>query len=117
MIITQEHIEQAARVCHGAIKAYCETIGDYSQQSWDMAEQWQRDSAIKGVKYFLDNPTACPCAQHKAWMRDKLNNGWSYGSAKNTETKTHPNLVPYEQLPREQRIKDVLFQNVVQAFF
>jgi hypothetical protein len=32
------------------------------------AQQWQRDSAIKGVEFKLDNPDAGHDAQHNAWM-------------------------------------------------
>ena len=35
--------------------------------------------------------------------------GWVYGIVKDPESKTHPCLVPYQDLPAEQRIKDSLF--------
>lgn len=107
--------EQIAKICHEANKAYCEGIGDKSQKHWDEAEQWQRDSAIKGVQYRLDNPDAPQSAQHEAWMQDKLNDGWAYGEVKNADMKTHPCIVPYDQLPEDQRKKDALFQGVVDA--
>jgi hypothetical protein len=108
-------IEQIAKVCHEANKAYCEGIGDNSQKSWNEAEQWQRDSAVKGVEYRLDNSTAAPSAQHDAWMADKVKDGWVYGEEKDATAKTHPCIVPYNELPEEQRKKDSLFQAVVDA--
>ena len=45
------NIEQVAKVCHETNKAYCETVGDASQKSWNEAEEWQRQSAIKGVQF------------------------------------------------------------------
>ena len=107
--------EQIAKVCHEANKGYCEAIGDMSQKSWNEAEQWQRDSAIKGVQYRLDNPEAPASAQHDAWTKDKLADGWKYGPVKNPETKEHPCLVDYSELPEEQRLKDALFQGIVDA--
>jgi hypothetical protein len=47
---------EIAKVCHEANKAWCEANNDYSQKSWDEAEHWQRDSAIKGVEFALANP-------------------------------------------------------------
>jgi hypothetical protein len=41
-------------------------------KDWDEAQQWQRDSAIKGVEFKLDNPDAGHDAQHNAWMADKI---------------------------------------------
>lgn len=107
--------EQIAMVCHEANRAYCDTLQDASQKSWAEAEQWQRDSAIKGVQFRLDNPDAPRSAQHDAWMQDKLNDGWAYGEVKNPDLKLHPCIVPYDELPEEQRLKDALFQAVVDA--
>jgi hypothetical protein len=52
-----DKIEQIARMCHQTNKAWCELNGDNSKD-WDEAQQWQRDSAIKGVEFKLDNPDA-----------------------------------------------------------
>ncbi len=110
------NISRIAQVCHAANLAYCESIGDTSQKPWGEAAEWQRDSAIKGVEFKFANPDAAPSAQHDAWTADKLAEGWVYGEVKDPAAKTHPCLVPYEQLPVEQRIKDYLFVAIVQAF-
>src|SRR5437879_1359495 len=44
-----KQVEQVAKICHEANRAYCETIGDNSQPTWEKAPQWQKDSAINGV--------------------------------------------------------------------
>lgn len=104
---------QIAQVCHEANTAYCRVIGDYSQKHWDEAEQWQRDSAIKGVEFAIANPDAPASAQHDAWLKDKNADGWVYGDVKDAAKKQHPCMVSYEQLPLEQRLKDSLFKAVV----
>lgn len=38
------------------------------------------------------------------------------GKKKNPEKKTHPCIVPFEKLPKEQQTKDVLFMAVVRSF-
>lgn len=110
-----EYIETIAKVCHDANKSLCEAAGDNSQKSWEEAEQWQKDSAIKGVEFRRKNPKAPHSAQHDAWMQDKINDGWVYGEVKDAEKKTHPCLVPYDQLPIMQQKKDALFQAIVDA--
>lgn len=102
-----------ARLCHEANKAICETFGDMSQLSWDLAEQWQRDSAIKGVQFTIDNMNATPEDQHNAWMADKIVDGWCFGAEKDATKKTHPCIVAYDQLPPEQRVKDHVFRAIV----
>lgn len=108
-------IEQIARVCHEANRGWCEASGDLSQKSWDAAEPWQRESAIAGVRYALANPDAPDSAQHDAWSADKLRDGWVYGATKDAVAKTHPCLVPFEELPYQQQAKDRLFKAVVRA--
>lgn len=107
--------EEIAKVCHEANRAYCEEIGDNSQKPWVDAEQWQRDSAINGVRFALDNPNAPASSQHDAWMQDKVKDGWKYGPVKDASKKEHPCIIPYDGLPMDQRVKDSLFKAVVIA--
>jgi len=107
--------EQIAIVCHEANRAYCQTLGDHSQQPWEVAEQWQRDSCIKGVEFCLENPDAPASANHDSWLAEKEATGWKYGPVKDAERKEHPCFVPYDQLPKEQQAKDALFKSIVAA--
>lgn len=108
-------IENIAQVAHEINKAYCEAIGDNSQPTWENAPEWQKSSAIQGVKFHLENPNAGPDASHNSWLKQKEEEGWKYGPVKNPETKEHPCYVPYEQLPTEQKAKDYLFKQVVHS--
>lgn len=112
-----ESIKQIAKTCHEVNKAYCESIGDFTQVSWDDAPKWQKKSAFDGVTYLFDNPNATCEDLHNNWMRDKKADGWVYGIVKNAEAKTHPNLKPYNFLSAEDRMKDTLFISVVKSFF
>jgi hypothetical protein len=108
-------IEQVARVAHEANAALCVSIGEDSKVSWDEAPGWQRESAISSVRFLLENPDAQPRALHERWMRHKLESGWRYGQLKDAEARTHPCLVPFEQLSPGQKAKDHLFVGVVLA--
>lgn len=103
------NIEQIAKVAHEINRAYCQAIGDDSQYPWRDAPEWQRKSAIAGVKFHFDNPDATPSASHENWLAEKERDGWKYGPVKDAEKKEHPCFVPYDQLPAEQRAKDYLF--------
>ncbi|XUM24954.1 RyR domain-containing protein [Bradyrhizobium oligotrophicum S58] len=48
-------------------------------------------------------------------MADKLRAGWVHGEVKDADAKTHPCIVPFDQLPRVQQAKDKLFRAVVAA--
>jgi hypothetical protein len=111
----QNKIGWIAKVCHQANKAWCESDGDYSQKDWLEAEQWQIQSAVSGVKFCVENPDAPASAMHDNWSKEKLADGWVYGKVKDAEKKTHPCLVPFEELPLFQQKKDKLFSAIVDA--
>lgn len=115
MSMSPDFVAEIASVCHEVNRAICEASGDHTQKSWRDADQWQRDSAIKGVEYALANPNASPEAQHEAWMNDKLSDGWIYGIEKDANAKTHPCIASYDSLPFEQRVKDYAFRAIVKA--
>jgi hypothetical protein len=60
-----------AQVAHEINRAYCQSIGDDSQPTWEDAPDWQRHSALDGVHFHLENPLATPDASHNNWLRDK----------------------------------------------
>lgn len=113
--ITDLEILGIAQLCHEANRNFCALNGDLTQKGWGEAEQWQRDSAYNGVKFRLANPDAKEDAQHNAWMEDKIKDGWVYGVVKDAEKKTHPCLVPFDELPLFQQKKDKLFCAIVDA--
>ncbi len=112
-----DNIEAIARVTHEANRAWCEANGDMSQFSWDDAPQWQRESALMGVQFHIDNPDADNSASHDSWMAQKIADGWVYGKEKNPDASppTHHCIVPFNQLPKVQQIKDALFRSIVHA--
>jgi len=107
-------VEFIAKCCHEINRVYCESIGDFTQPKWDDAPYWQRESAVAGVQYAINNPDATPEDQHNSWMKAKFDDGWIYGPVKDPERKEHPCLVPYHALPEQQKAKDKFFQTTVQ---
>lgn len=107
------HIDDVAKIVHQINKAYCEAFGDTSQVDWEQAPEQIKQAAISGVKFHLAAEQG-PEASHENWMKDKLNNGWTLGDVKDAEKKTHPCLVPFNELPKEQQGKDFVFKAVVE---
>lgn len=115
MRITPQQIEQIARVAHEANRAYCETLGDTSQVPFDAAPGWQKQSAVEGVRGIYEGRITGPGDSHRSWQAEKEREGWKYGEVKDAAAKTHPCMVPFEELPVEQQVKDHLFFAVVKA--
>jgi hypothetical protein len=108
------NVNEVAQLAHEVNRAYCESIGDTSQPSWDSAPDWQKKSAVNGVVAHL-NSDLTPEQSHENWLTEKLRDGWVYGDVKDPEKKTHPCIRAYNELPVEQRTKDFLFRGVVHA--
>lgn len=105
-----------AAICHEANRQYCASVGDDSQFPWAEAPDWQKESAVAGVNFHIDNPDAGHGGGHQAWLDHKEADGWVYGEVKDAEAKTHPCMVPYDDLPQEQKMKDILFLAIVNVF-
>lgn len=114
-------VQQIARVCHEANRAYCATLSDYSQSLWDGAPEWQRKSAITGVEFHLrtleSGSEPKPSASHESWLAEKERDGWKFGAVKDAAKKEHPCFVSYDELPAEQKLKDFIFCAIVKAFY
>lgn len=108
------YMMHTARVCHEVNRAYCQAIGDDSQPSWDDAPDWQKESALLGVDLHTHNDVG-PEASHESWMAQKIAEGWEYGLIKDPVLKIHPCIKPFNELSKEQQVKDFLFRAVVHA--
>lgn len=110
-----------AEICHEANRAYCATIGDNSQPTWEEAPDWQKKSEIGGVEFHIEELKQglkpSPDASHNSWLEEKRKDGWAYGPVKDPEKKLHPCFIEYEKLPAEQRAKDFLFVGIVEALY
>jgi hypothetical protein len=111
-------VHQIAKVAHEVNRVWCEFNGDTSQPTWADAPEWQRSSAMSGVRFHLENPDAGDAASHDSWMAEKVAAGWVYGDVKDpgASPPTHPCIVPFEELPPAQQFKDRLFRTIVHAF-
>lgn len=112
----EEIIAMVAKLCHEANRAYCISIGDYSQLNWEATSDELKQSVLDGAYQALHNPRITPEESHEFWVKTKKNQGWKYGEIKDLAAKTHPCMVPYSRLPEEHRVKDKLFTSICSAF-
>ena len=43
---------------------------------------------------------------HEVWAKSRMDQGWSWGPQRDDELKTHPDLVPYDELTEEEKDYD-----------
>src|SRR3982751_2490853 len=108
--------EQIAEIAHEANRALQGILNDPAvpvAPPWSQFPEEERQGVISGVK--AGRYGASPEVLHEKWMNEKLADGWTLGETKDVEAKTHPLLVPFDQLPPGDRAKDYLFAGVCAA--
>lgn len=43
---------------------------------------------------------------HEVWARTRMDEGWAYGVQRNDEDRLHPCLIPYDELPENEKDYD-----------
>ena len=43
---------------------------------------------------------------HDVWAQNRMEQGWTYGEERSDALKHHPCLIPYEELPEEEKMYD-----------
>lgn len=105
-----------ASVCHEANRALQVIQADPTipvSAHWDDLDEQTRESAASGVAGIKAGNT--PEESHEGWCKFKVEHGWVHGPVKDEVKQTHPLLVPYDQLPAAQQMKDHLFSAIVHA--
>jgi len=93
-----------ARIRHIGWVAYQIAAGQpYNEQ----INEDQLTSLLDGIRFRDEHPDNTPEQNHDNWMRMKIEQGWVYGEIKDFDKKTHPDLVPFDELPEVEQRKDI----------
>jgi len=109
--------EIIAAVCHELNRTYCLILADEAVPvalPWEDLPEVDKEGIIAGVIYAQQNNVS-PEESHEGWLAMMKEKGWKYGEVKDEEKKEHPCIVPYEELPQAQRVKDHLFLSLVKS--
>lgn len=115
MIINDLVVEACARVGH---EVYRTALGVSDMRSWDTALEDDKAQARAATREALsaDVSKTTPAQWHAKWCAEKAADGWRHGPVIDVERKQHPNMMlPYDQLPEEQRALDQLFVVAVES--
>jgi DNA-binding transcriptional MerR regulator len=108
--------EDIASVIHDANRRLQIIQGDPRPSPlWDEAPEYQVRESTESVALAMADPERTAEQNHQGWMERLIADGWQHGEVKDAEAKTHPLLVPWDQLPGEARRKDLMFLAIVRA--
>jgi hypothetical protein len=57
-----------------------------------------------------------PQLVHEVWLKERHESGWK-SAVKNETKKEYPGIVPYEEPPEMEKLKDYIFSGIVKTFF
>lgn len=83
----------------------------FDQRIFDAEQQRRR---IEAMQKCAANATS-DVERHDSWMAMHKELGWVYGEQFDTTKKTHPNMLPWNQLPASTRSKARIFDIVSKA--
>lgn len=111
----RELLTLCCRIAADANIHYCLNINEPPPPAWDGLTNAMQEGMIKGAQMALAGSS--PEQSHENWCKTRLAEGWEYATITDRENKKHACLVPYNELPEAQRVKDALFQGVVCAVY
>ena len=72
---------------------------DYTPEPMDLSSVDLPESLIQLSERIAENV-------HEVWAKARMDAGWTYGGKRDDIHKKHPCLVPYDELPKEEKEYD-----------
>lgn len=99
-----EFVYEGARIAARAARA------PIVPEHWDMREEPFKRQFLEVIEKQMGAlRSEDPEHLHNTWMEAYLKMGWIYGPVRDTQKKTHPDLVAYWDLGQLERDKDAVF--------
>lgn len=79
-------------------------------EAWENRDDKFRNQFVDIIaKYMAMDKLPTPAEAHESWNQAYYKMGWKYGKVRDTKAKTHPDLVPFDDLPQPEKDKDAIF--------
>jgi len=79
-------------------------------EPWEERDEAFRNQMTKVVEeYFKMDKLPTPEEAHDSWVKAYEKMGWKYGEKRDPVFKTHPDMVPFNELSLDEREKDAIF--------
>jgi len=111
------NIERIAEILYEATRREAE----WSQRSivpeaWNDRDDAFRKQFVQVIQNYLTmDKLPTPEEAHDSWVKAYTDMGWVYGPERDPVKKTHPDMVPFDQLPKDERDKDAIFLALIYA--
>ena len=104
------NLRRAIFIYEGARIAAIAAKAPIIPEPWDDRDDAFRNQFLNVIeKQCGPNRCMSPEQLHQDWVEAYEIMGWSYGPERNVEKKTHPDMVPYNELEQLEQDKDSVF--------
>jgi len=103
--------EVIARVIYEATRIEAKWSGrSIIPEKWEKRDEKFRKQFVDVVERYLSyRRLSTPKQAHNSWVKAYKKMGWRYGRKRDVDRKTHPDMVDFEKLPKDERDKDAIF--------
>jgi hypothetical protein len=103
--------ERRAKFVYEAARLENEAAGrPINPEPWEKRDEKFRENMTMAVnRQCGPMRLTSPEVLHEEWVRAYEKMGWRYGEVRDTEKKTHPDMVPFNELGRLEQEKDWVF--------
>lgn len=106
--------KEAARLLHVAIQAVQSALKQEVSPDWELLTAAEQDMKAAHTRQMRREKVTARKA-HESWMALRLSEGWTWGPVTDKARKVHSALCPFEEIPVEEVIKDVLYERLLAA--
>lgn len=109
-------VEKVARVAYAAIREWCLITSQPIAGPWGQLSNAHHGHVNKVIaKCFYDLKVPSGKELHETCLTDGIASGWVYGDY-NPAARVHPDILPWNKLSTDQRMKDIIMSNIIKAF-
>lgn len=110
-----------AEILHNAVSAIPRIDGSV-MVPWDALNGILKDKAADTVALLMEKSIMFAHGMsdeylHDIWHANMIEMGWAYGPTYSLEHKLHPSMVPFNELPDDEKIKDAIWAGIIYALY
>jgi len=115
-VTEEEQYRIVAAVAYAANREFSKIVGGKPfNPPWEEYPEDLKLNLIQAVRNTMKQKIVSAKLSHLQWVKDRLDMGYEKGENINWKKKTHPDLVPFEELPMPAQLKSVLFLAIVNS--
>jgi hypothetical protein len=90
---------QGVEIVYDLLRSFNRTFHNQVLPTFAEAEEWEQAAASSSFVYVRDHPDLSPPEIHAEWLGTMRDQGWEHVEEMDAEKRTHPHMVPWDELP------------------